>query len=86
MMALPRMHDDREFCLFHNGKGQHVGSNAIEVRDWLDAHPDYIGGIYGDWDTGGSRDNFDATEMFFDCDEETGELTRKVDRIEEMAS
>lgn len=63
-MTLPRMHSDREFCLFHNDLGQSVGECALEVRGWLAEHPEYQGRIYGDWNTGGPRDHFDATELF----------------------
>lgn len=64
-MTLPRMHDEREWCLFHNDLGQSVGECALEVRGWLAEHPEYSGRIYGDFDTGGLRDHFDATELFF---------------------
>ena len=68
-MALPRMHDDREYCLYHNDLGQSVGECALEVRGWIADHPEYQGRIWGDWNTGGSRDQFDATEMFFETEE-----------------
>ena len=64
-MTLPRMHDDREFCKYHNDLGQSVGECALEVRGWLAEHPEYSGRIFGDWDTGGPRDQFDASELFY---------------------
>lgn len=75
--ALPRMHNDREYCLYHNDNGQHIGACALEVRGWLEEHPDYCGRIWGDWDLGGSRDHFDATELFFgeEADEQPTKLT-----------
>lgn len=72
-MSLPRMHDEREYCLYHNDLGQSVGECALEVRGWLAEHPEYQGRIYGDWDTGGPRDHFDATEMFMPEAEEHAE-------------
>lgn len=81
-MPLPRMHDDREWCLFHNDLGQSVGECALEVRGWLAEHPEYRGRIYGDWDLGGSRDHFDATEMFFPEEEEgADEAPAKLTRV-----
>lgn len=68
---MTRMHDEREWCLFHNDLGQSVGECVLEVRGWLAEHPEYRGRIYGDWDTGGPRDNFDATAWFIpDADDE----------------
>jgi hypothetical protein len=64
-LSAPRMHDDRECCIYSNDNGQHIGACALEVRGWLAEHPDYQGKIWGDWDLGGSRDHFEATEMFF---------------------
>jgi hypothetical protein len=72
-MALPRMHSDEEYCLFHADNGQHIGACALEVRGWLEEHPDYRGKIWGDWDLGGSRDHFEATEMFFPEEDEDAE-------------
>ena len=60
----PRFHSDTEWCLFSTGDGRDIGSNALEARGWLAEHPEYTGRVYGDWDTGGPRDHFDATEMF----------------------
>ena len=74
-MALPRMHDDTEYCLFHADNGQHIGACALEVRGWLEEHPEYRGKIWGDWDLGGSRDHFDASEMFFPEEEEDEQPT-----------
>lgn len=69
-MNRPRLHSEWEWCLFSNGYGQLIGEDIAEARDWLAAHPDYAGKIDGDWDTGGPRDHFDATEIFFpDADE-----------------
>lgn len=67
---LPRMHSDREFCLFSNDLGQSVGECALEVRGWLADHPEYRGHIYGDWNIGSSRDHFDATTLFFPEDDD----------------
>lgn len=81
-MTLPRMHDDREYCKYHNDLGQSVGECALEVRGWLAEHPEYRGRIYGDWDLGGSRDHFDATEMFFpEADEEADEAPANLTRV-----
>lgn len=78
-MTLPRMHDEREWCLFHNDLGQSVGECALEVRGWLAEHPEYQGRIYGDWDTGGPRDDFDATELFETLLAENAKRREKLD-------
>jgi hypothetical protein len=69
-LSAPRMHSDEEYCLYHNDNGQHIGACALEVRGWLEEHPDYRGKIWGDWDTGGTFDHFEATAMFFPEEEE----------------
>ena len=76
-MALPRMHDDREYCLYHNDLGQPIGECALEVRGWLADHPDYQGWIWGDWDLGSPRDHFDATEIMKPTIDEHGNWTTR---------
>ena len=70
---------DTEFCLFHNDRGQSVGECALEVKGWLAEHPEYQGAIYGDWDLGGPRDDFDATELFEDLLREIRERLENLD-------